>query len=98
MNNCAESYVAGLHRRRAAAFRTPPLDCGHVDPWTCHHDETVSVVSEGQVDAYRAAALTLLGQGYTPAPNIPVMRVLWRRDGADRDLVQWISQQWQVTA
>jgi hypothetical protein len=72
------------------------MECGHVDPWTCSHDD--GTISDAQVDAYRAAALTLLALGYTPAPNIAAMRVLWRRRGFDRDLVQRISEQWQVSA
>jgi hypothetical protein len=96
--NCTDAYVAGLRRRRAATFRTPPLECGCVDPWTGRRHETPTDVSERQVDAYREAALTLLALGYAPAPNIPVMRVLWRRNGADRDLVRAISQRWEVAA
>ena len=67
----------------------------HVDPWTCHHDSDVSAVA---VDAYRDAALALLCLGYTPAPNIPVMRGLWRRNEEDRDLVRSISSRWEVAA
>ena len=58
----------------------------------------MSEVSEKQVDAYRDTALMLLASGYTPAPNLPAMRVLWRRGGQDRALVQRISENWEVAA
>jgi len=34
-------YVADLRRRRAAANRLPPLDCGHADPLDCVADKPV---------------------------------------------------------
>jgi hypothetical protein len=32
-----DNTLAGLRRRREAAWRLPPLDCGCRDPWTCRH-------------------------------------------------------------
>jgi hypothetical protein len=89
---------APLRRRRAAAIEARLLACGCSDPWTCKHYQSVSEVSDVQVDAYRDTALTLLALGYTPAPNIPAMRVLWRRGGDDQRLVRKISQTWVVAA
>lgn len=92
---CAQ-YIAGIRRRRAATYRLPALDCGHADPWTCKcHDDTDE--STGQyIDGYRDAAQHLMVQGLTPAPNLPAMRGLWRRGGADRDLVRGIAERWEV--
>lgn len=85
-------------RRSAAARRLPVLGCGvHSDPWTCRCGST-SDPSDIQVDGYIAAAQLLLSLGFTPSPNIPAMRVMWRRGGIARELVQRISNQWEVAA
>lgn len=86
-----------LHRRKAAAQRLPSLECGCRDPWTCRcfgaGEPTLL-----QVDAYRDTAILLLSRGMTPAPRIPEMRVLWRRGGEDRLVVEAISSRWVVMA
>jgi len=43
-------------------------------------------LSERTVDGYRAAARHVLRDGNTPALPIEVLRALWRRGGADREL------------
>ncbi|KAA1249805.1 hypothetical protein F0Q45_13045 [Mycobacterium simiae] len=91
----AADYVAGLHRRRAHAYRVPRCDCGCPDPWTCrcdNHDE----VTEQYVDGYRDAAQHILDAGLTPAPNVRAMRVMWRRGGSEQRLAQRISEPWEV--
>lgn len=92
----AHHYIAGLRRRRAATYRVPALDCGHRDPWTCHHDPVT--VSDQYIDGYRDAAQHLLANGMTPAPNLAAMRAMWRRGGPDRDLVRAIAERWEIAA
>lgn len=75
-----------------------PLECRCVDPWVCRHYDTLDAASDLQVDGYIAAAQQLLSLGYTPSPNISAMRVMWRRGGTARELVQRISKQWEVAA
>lgn len=89
-------YTAGLRRRRATTCRLPVLDCGHVDPWTCRHD--ADDITDQYIDGYRDAAQHLLANGLTPAPNLAAMRAMWRRGGAERDLVRVIAERWQVSA
>lgn len=92
-----DHYIQALRRRRASTYRLPPLQCGHVDPWRCDcgdHNEA----TEKYADGYRDAAVHLLTSGLTPAPSVPAMRILWRRGGADRELVSTIAQRWEVTA
>jgi hypothetical protein len=101
MTNCHNNlYVDGLKRRRAAARRLAILDCGCSDPWGHDHELLLDEkkVSDVELDAYRDTALMLLSVGLTPAPNLPAMRMLWRRGGADRDLVSQISSRWEVAA
>jgi hypothetical protein len=88
-------YIAALRRRREAAYRLPPLPCGHVDPWTCRHPGEPSA---RQVDGYHAAAVHLLGHGLLPAPNLPALREMWRRGGRDQALVRHIAERWEVAA
>lgn len=88
-------YIHELRRRRAAAQRTPVLECGRADPW---HYPQPDLPSDHYIDGYRDAAEHLLAQGLTPAPNVPAMRGLWRRGGTDRELVQAISERWVVIA
>lgn len=90
--------VQGLRRRRQAADDMRRMDCGCTDPWPCRHFDEPVMLSEHRVDAYRAAALTLLESGLTPAPNVECLRALWRRGGDDRKLVRDISQRWVVAA
>ena len=75
-----------------------PLWCGCRDPWTCRHYDEPKPLTDHGVDAYRAAALALIEAGCCPAPNIDALRALWRRGGADRELVLEISQRWVVAA
>lgn len=80
-----------LARRREAANRSVPLDCGRCrDPWTCrcNHPEP----SDRMLDAGREAALHLLDAGYLPLLDANTMRGLWRRRGDDRRLAQHIHQ------
>jgi len=43
-------------------------------------------LSQRTVDGYRAAARHVLDHGNTPALPLDVLRALWRRGGADREL------------
>jgi hypothetical protein len=88
------NYVAGLHRRRQASYRLPVLDSGRSDPW--HYDQPAEP-SEQDVDGYCAAATLLIGMGLLPAPNVPAMRVMWRR-AEQRDLARYIAERWEVAA
>lgn len=71
-------YIAGLRHRRAATYRRPVLDCGHVDPWTCRHGN-----GELTNDSAIAAAEHLLHNGLTPVFTIDAARALWRAGHRD---------------
>jgi hypothetical protein len=94
----ASSDVTGiavqLRRRRAASYRLPVLDSGHADPWFYDDIEP----SERTADGYYAAAQHLIAAGFLPAPNIPAMRLMWRRDDEQRELVRYIAERWEVAA
>ncbi len=67
-------FSAGLHRRRDAAHRLPPLDCGHRDPWTCRHHDRPS--TRGVTEA----AEHLLAIGLPPLFDAATCRALWPAD------------------
>ena len=94
----ATEFTVGLRRRRAASYRVPRLDCGiHADPWPCRcYDAPQS--PERNADGYHAAAQHLLAAGLLPAPNIPAMRLMWRRGAEQRRLSQLIAERWEVAA
>ena len=54
--------------------------------------------SDRMVDAYRDAVLYLDAVGLLAAPRIAEMQIMWRRGGADRDLVCAIASGWEVSA
>jgi hypothetical protein len=85
-----------LLRRREAARRLPPLECGCSDPWPCRRFDPPP--SSRSVDGYRDAALHLLAEGLIPAPNIKAMRELWRRGRDEQNLARTISELWEKTA
>ena len=68
----------------------PPLACGHRDPWPCRHYEPPP--TQRMVDAGAAAAAHLLELGHTPILKTDVLRGLWRRGGADRQLAQHLYE------
>jgi hypothetical protein len=78
--------VAQWFRRRRAAERLVPLDCGCRDPWPCRCSRPP--VSEKTIDAGAQAARHLLDCGQVPLLEIDVLRALWRRGGTDRQLAQ----------
>lgn len=84
-------YIEGLRQRRAVTYRLPPLDCGHVDPFTCRH-------GPNPIDGYPEAAAHLLTLGLCPAPNLPALRAMWKQGGADLRNASLIVQAWGVTA
>jgi hypothetical protein len=86
-----------LHRRRIGAARSEPLDCGHRDPWTCRHYDAPES-PERNADGYYATAQRLLAAGLLPAPNLPAMRLMWRRDVEQRELARYIAERWGVAA
>jgi hypothetical protein len=83
-----------LRRRRAASYRLPVLDCGRSDPW--YYDDPEP--SERAADGYYATARHLLAAGMLPAPNVPAMRLMWRRDVEQRELARYIAERWEVSA
>jgi len=85
-------------RRREAALRLPPLArCGCIrDPEACVHRCGREPLTEKYVDGYSDAGQHLLDRGLTPAPNLPAMRVLWRRCGEDQRLAREISEPWET--
>lgn len=80
------AYVAALHRRRAAAQRMVPLDCGCADPWPCQC--TQPPLSEHALDSWRATAEYLLANAGPPLVPLEVRRALYRRGGRDRELAE----------
>jgi len=76
---------ARLRRRRVAASRSVPLDCGCRDPHACRC--TQPPPSAVMVAAGAAAAAHLLKHGLPPLLDIDTARALWRRSPADRALV-----------
>lgn len=88
--------VVAVNRRRDAKRRLPVLECGlHSDPWPCRCTDP-DVITDRYVDGFRDAAQHLLDAGLAPAPNGPVMRVLWRRGGHDQRLAVVIAESWEV--
>lgn len=73
-------------RRREAAARSIPLDCGCRDPWICRCTEPP--LSEAMIDAGRDAAQHILDTGRVPVLEFEVLRALYRRGGADRQLAE----------
>lgn len=75
-------------RRRAAAARSVPLDCGCGcrDPWICRC--TQPPLSGHVIDGWRDAAEHVLATGQTPLIPLEVRRALWRRGGHDRQLAE----------
>lgn len=79
-----------LTRRRKAAQRLVPLDCGCPDPWPCRC--TDPPLSNRMIDAGRDAATHILDGGHVPLLEIEVLRALWRRGGADRALAERLHE------
>jgi len=78
--------LAWWERRRAAACRVVPLDCGCPDPWPCRC--TDPPLSLRAMDGWRDAALHVLSTGKVPILEVEVLQALWRRGGADRELAE----------
>lgn len=96
-DGCESNNVARqLRARRAASRRLPRLECCACrDPWPCRCHDPVEP-SEQSANGYSDAAQHLLALGLLPAPNVPAMRMLWRRGGDERSLVGRISERWEV--
>jgi hypothetical protein len=77
--------VAGFRRRRAAE-RLVPLDCGCRDPLI--HRCASSALSDATLDGWRDAANHVFANGLTPLVPPEIRRALWRRHGADRLLAE----------
>ncbi|MFY2861591.1 hypothetical protein ACOJVU_18050 [Mycobacterium sp. THU-M104] len=82
--------MVGWDRRRRAARRVEPRDCGCSDPWA--HRCTDLAPSEKMVDAGRDAALHLLTDGYVPLLKADVLQSLSRRGGDDRRLAELLFE------
>jgi hypothetical protein len=79
---------AQLRRRRDAARRLIPLDCGCTDPWPCRC--TQPPLSDRMIDAGRDAALHVLDTGQIPLLELEVLQALYRRGGMDRALAEML--------
>ena len=90
----AQSTAAagGFVRRRQAATRVAPLECGCPDPWAhrCFRPEP----SETMIDAYTSTVEMLAALGYPAAPLVPELRGLWRR--GDREAVSSVTSRWVI--
>jgi hypothetical protein len=77
-------------RRRLAAQRVVPLDCGCGDPWLCRC--TQPPLSDHALDGWRDAAQHILDCGQIPLVPLEIRRALWRRQGSDRLLAERLHQ------
>lgn len=87
----AQNYFEHPHRiwnrRRSAAQRMVPLECGcQPDPWLCRCTEPP--LSDMAIDGWSDAARHVLAVGRMPLVPLEVRRALYRRGGADRELAQ----------
>ncbi|NOP96959.1 hypothetical protein HGK70_13900 [Mycolicibacterium fortuitum] len=73
-----------MSRRRDAARRLAPLDCGCRDGWPCRCTEPP--LSKQRIDAGRDASIRLLNLGMVPLLEIELLQALWRRGGTEREL------------
>lgn len=67
-----------LHRRRQAAHRLEPFQCGCRDLWSCHHEHTERR-DDIDLDGWESTVQLLTGLGLTPALPAPVHAALHRR-------------------
>jgi hypothetical protein len=86
----ATSLGRQLRRRRDAAARSVPLDCGCRDPWPCRCTEPP--LSDWALHGWRDAAKHLLAAGHPPLVPLEVRRALWRRGGNDRELAELLHE------
>lgn len=87
LRDSAQDPASQASRRREAAWRSVPLDCGCRDGRTCKCTEPP--LSARAIDGWRDAALYLLEHsGKTPLLPVEVLQALWRRGGADRALAE----------
>jgi hypothetical protein len=77
---------SGWKRRRRAARRVVPLNCGCPDPFPCRCSDPP--LSDKMIDAGRDSALHLLADGYVPLLKTEVLQALYRRGGEDRELAE----------
>jgi hypothetical protein len=64
------------------------LACGHADPWPrC----TELPLTDVALDAWRDAAIHILGTGCTPLVPVEVRRALWRRP-TDRKFAELLHE------
>jgi hypothetical protein len=87
---CTWSYPqdlrSQLRRRRQAAARSVPLDCGCPDPWPCRCSDPP--LTDAAVDGWRDAAEHVLAAGHMPLLPLEIRRALYRRGGLDRELAE----------
>ena len=77
--------VEALQRLRRNHSRTVPLECGC--KWHCWC--TFPPLTDHQLDGWAAAARHIIATtGQTPILPVEVLRAVWRRRGADRDLAE----------
>lgn len=69
-------------RRRRAA-------CRGTDPWR---------YPPPGVRGYEEAALHLLGNGLTPAPNRDGLTAMWRRGGHSRQAAEFVAEAWGLVS
>ncbi|ORV37281.1 hypothetical protein AWC00_23085 [Mycobacterium conspicuum] len=79
-----------MRRRRAAARRLAPLDCGCPDPWPCRCSDPP--LSTQMIDAGRRAAEHILDNGEVPLLELEVLQALWRRGGDDRAFAEQLHE------
>lgn len=81
-NHTVSLDLTALDRRRKAAHRCEPLECGCRDSWTCWcHDNPE--LTDRQIEAAINAAEYLLAHKLPPLLAIPVRRALWRAGRRD---------------
>lgn len=84
-----ELHAARLRCRRAASWRLPVLESGHADPWR--------YPAPGE-RGYPEAAEHLLTHGFTPAQNVPALKMMWQAGGPHRRNAEIIAAAWELAS
>ena len=83
--NDGTAVARRLRQRRCASRRLPVLESSNSDPW--HYQPPGA-------RGYEEAALHLLGNGLTPAPNRDGLTAMWRAGGESRETADLIAEIW----
>jgi hypothetical protein len=77
-----------LHNRAVSSYRLPGGD-----PWIRGLHDGDRNPTTAQLTAWASAANTLVADSLSPILPIEILRLLWRRGGADRELAERLYSQ-----